>query len=89
VKAIDLSHNAFIFISAVALCLVVSDACAQLQNSNASAQQQNQDKEVQLGQEVFKKHFRKDPSVFAKYNSDPKSAAPFVVPKNVAEVFMH
>jgi len=52
VKAIDL-HKGFLFISAVALCLVVSDACAQQQNSNASAQQQNQDEEVQLGQEVF------------------------------------
>jgi len=53
VKAIDLLHKAFLFISAVALCLAVSDACAQQQNSNASAQQQNQDEEVQLGQEVF------------------------------------
>jgi len=53
VKAIDLLHKAFLLISAVALCLVVSDASAQQQNSNASAQQQNQDEEVQLGQEVF------------------------------------
>jgi predicted Zn-dependent protease len=53
VKAIDLLHKAFLFISAVALCLAVSDACAQQQNSNASAQQQNQDEEEQLGQEVF------------------------------------
>jgi predicted Zn-dependent protease len=53
VKAIDLLHKAFLSISAVALCLVVSDASAQQQNSNASAQQQNQDEEVQLGQEVF------------------------------------
>jgi len=53
VKAIDLLHKAFLSISAVALCLVVSDASAQRQNSNASAQQQNQDEEVQLGQEVF------------------------------------
>jgi beta-barrel assembly-enhancing protease len=53
VKAIDLLHKAFLFISAVALCLVVSDASAQQQNSNASAQQHNQDEEVQLGQEVF------------------------------------
>ena len=52
-KAIDLLHKAFLLISAVSLCLVVSDACAQQQNSNASAQQQNQDEEVQLGQEVF------------------------------------
>jgi beta-barrel assembly-enhancing protease len=34
-------------------------------------------------------HFRKNPSVFAKFNSDPKSASPFVVPKNVPEVFLH
>jgi beta-barrel assembly-enhancing protease len=53
VKAIDLLHKAFLFISAVALCLVVSDASAQQQNSTASAQQQSQDEEVQLGQEVF------------------------------------
>jgi len=53
VKTIDLLHKAFLFIWAVALCLVVSDASAQQQNSNASAQQQNQDEEVQLGQEVF------------------------------------
>lgn len=52
-KAIDLLHRAFLIISAVALCLVSSDASAQQQNSNASAQQQNQDEEVQLGQEVF------------------------------------
>jgi predicted Zn-dependent protease len=39
--------------------------------------------------DALEKHFRKDPSVFAKFNADPKSAAPFVVPKNVAEVFMH
>jgi len=53
VKVIDLLHKAFLTISAVALCLVVSEASAQQQNSNASAQQQNQDEEVQLGQEVF------------------------------------
>jgi len=53
VKAIDLLHKTFLFISAAALFLVVSDASAQQQNANASAQQQNQDEEVQLGQEVF------------------------------------
>jgi predicted Zn-dependent protease len=52
-KASDRLHKAFLSISAVALCLLVSDASAQQQNSNASAQQQNQDEEVQLGQEVF------------------------------------
>ena len=39
--------------------------------------------------EALEQHFRKDPSVFAKFNPDSKSAAAFVVPKNVAEVFMH
>jgi predicted Zn-dependent protease len=34
-------------------------------------------------------HFRKNPSLFAKFNPDPKSATPFVVPKNVPEVFLH
>jgi predicted Zn-dependent protease len=39
--------------------------------------------------DALEKHIRKNPSVFAKFDADPKSAAPFVVPKNVAEVFMH
>ena len=39
--------------------------------------------------DALEKHFRKNPPVFAKFNADPKSAEPFVVPKNVAEVFMH
>jgi beta-barrel assembly-enhancing protease len=34
-------------------------------------------------------HFRQNPAVFAKFNANSKSAAPFEVPKNVAEVFMH
>jgi predicted Zn-dependent protease len=34
-------------------------------------------------------HFHKNPSVFGKFNPDPKSASPFVVPKNVPEVFLH
>ena len=34
-------------------------------------------------------HFHQNPSVFARFNSDPKSATAFVVPKNAAEVFMH
>ena len=38
--------------------------------------------------QALEKHFRKYPSVFGKFNSDPKSAAPFVVPKNVPEVFL-
>src|SRR5271165_5622148 len=39
--------------------------------------------------DALKEHFRKNPSVFAKFDPDPKSAAPFVVPKNVPEVFLH
>jgi len=39
--------------------------------------------------EALEQHFRKEPSTFAKFNPDSKSAAPFVVPKNVAEVFLH
>lgn len=38
--------------------------------------------------QALEKHFRKYPSVFGKFSSDPKSAAPFVVPKNVPEVFL-
>ena len=38
---------------------------------------------------ALQQHFRKDPAVFAKFNPDPQSASAFVVPKNVAEVFMH
>jgi predicted Zn-dependent protease len=39
--------------------------------------------------EALEQHFRKNPAVFAKFNSDPKSSPQFVVPKNEAEVFMH
>lgn len=38
--------------------------------------------------QALEKHFGKYPSVFGKFNSDPKSAAAFVVPKNVPEVFL-
>ena len=38
---------------------------------------------------ALEQHFRKQPSVFAKFNPDPKSSPQLVVPKNVAEVFMH
>jgi len=38
---------------------------------------------------ALERHFRKDPSVFAKFNSDPKSATPMTVPKNSAEVLLH
>jgi predicted Zn-dependent protease len=34
-------------------------------------------------------HFRRNPAVFAKFNSDPKSATPMAVPKDSAEVFAH
>ncbi len=39
--------------------------------------------------DALEQHFRKNPSVFAKFNPDPKSATPFVVPKNEPEVFLH
>jgi predicted Zn-dependent protease len=38
---------------------------------------------------ALEQHFQKNPSVFAKFNSDPKSAAPFSVPENANEVFLH
>lgn len=38
---------------------------------------------------ALKKHFDANPSVFAKFNSDKKSAAQFTVPKNATEVFLH
>ena len=37
---------------------------------------------------ALKKHFRENPRVFAKFDSDPKSATVISVPKNTAEVFM-
>jgi beta-barrel assembly-enhancing protease len=36
----------------------------------------------------LEQHFRKNPAVFEKFNQDPKSAAPLVVPKNAPEVFL-
>jgi beta-barrel assembly-enhancing protease len=39
--------------------------------------------------DALETHFHKNPSTFAKFNRDPKSSSQFVVPKNVAEVFMH
>jgi beta-barrel assembly-enhancing protease len=39
--------------------------------------------------EALEKHFRQNPSVFAKFNPDPKSSAPFVVPKDAPETFLH
>jgi predicted Zn-dependent protease len=38
--------------------------------------------------DVLKQHFHHNPAVFAKFNPDPKSATPFVVPKNASEVFL-
>ncbi len=39
--------------------------------------------------QALERHFRRAPSVFGKFNSDPKSAAPFSVPKDAPEVFLH
>jgi predicted Zn-dependent protease len=38
---------------------------------------------------ALEEHFRENPSVFGKFNPDPKSASAFVVPKNAPEVFLH
>lgn len=38
---------------------------------------------------ALERHFRENPSVFAKFNPDPASAAPLALPANVAETFMH
>jgi len=37
---------------------------------------------------ALEKHFRDNPSVFGKFNSDPKSAKPMSVPKDAPEVFL-
>jgi predicted Zn-dependent protease len=37
---------------------------------------------------ALEKHFRENPSVFGKFNPDPKSATPISVPKNASEVFV-
>jgi predicted Zn-dependent protease len=39
--------------------------------------------------QALEQHFRQNSSVFAKFNPDPKSSPQFVVPENVAEVFLH
>jgi beta-barrel assembly-enhancing protease len=39
--------------------------------------------------DTLRKHFRENPSVFGKFNSNPKSARPLSVPKDTAEVFLH
>src|SRR5262249_37500499 len=38
---------------------------------------------------ALEEHFRKNPSVFGKFNPDPASAPPFSVPRNAEEVFLH
>ena len=38
--------------------------------------------------DALERHFRKNRSVFGKFSADPKSAAPFSVPKNAPEVFL-
>ena len=38
---------------------------------------------------ALERHFRENPTVFGKFNPDPKSAAALSVPKNTAEVFLH
>ena len=38
--------------------------------------------------QTLEKHFRDNPSVFAKFNSDPKSATSFSVPKDAPEQFL-
>jgi len=37
---------------------------------------------------ALEKHFRENPRVFGKFNSDPKSATPISVPKDADEVFL-
>ncbi len=37
---------------------------------------------------TLEKHFRDNPAVFAKFNPDPKSATPFIVPKDAPEQFL-
>jgi predicted Zn-dependent protease len=39
--------------------------------------------------DALEKHFRKNPSVFGKFSSDPRSARPISVAKNTSEVFLH
>jgi predicted Zn-dependent protease len=38
---------------------------------------------------ALERHFRRNPSVFGKFNADSKSGTPVSVPKDAAEVFMH
>jgi predicted Zn-dependent protease len=38
---------------------------------------------------ALEQHFKKNPSTFAKFNADPKSATPISIPKDNPEVFLH
>jgi predicted Zn-dependent protease len=38
--------------------------------------------------DALEQHFRQNPAVFAKFDPNPKSATPIVVPKNAAETFV-
>ena len=38
---------------------------------------------------ALRQHFRKTPSLFGRFNSDPKSATPLSVPKTASETFAH
>jgi len=39
--------------------------------------------------DALEQHFRRNPSIFGKFNPDPKSSAAFVVTKNAPETFLH
>jgi beta-barrel assembly-enhancing protease len=39
--------------------------------------------------DALEQHFRMNPSIFGKFNPDPKSGATFVVTKNAPETFLH
>ena len=38
--------------------------------------------------DALERHFRRNPSVFKKFNPDPKSAKPLTVPASAPEVFL-
>jgi len=38
--------------------------------------------------DALERHFRRNPSVFKKFNPDPKSAKPLAVPASAPEVFL-
>ncbi len=38
---------------------------------------------------ALEQHFRENPSVFGKFNPDPKSATLLSIPKGAPEVFLH